>query len=153
MILDHISRSELYHAMNPRLRQAWEFLKSHDPLALPLGRTDVDGDHVFALVQEYVPRDEKECRLEAHRRYFDIQYVVTGEERMGWADRNSLEITDPHSDERDVAFFQGPCDLLLVKAGFFTVFGPSDAHKPMVRPHADYTQTIRKIVMKVDVNA
>lgn len=149
MILDHLKRSSLYYHLDPRLKLAWEFLQSNDPMALPLGRTTVDGDYVFALTQEYVPRDEAECRLEAHRRYYDIQYVASGEEKMGWAALDSLEVTEPHSNERDVAFFQGPCELLLVKAGFFTVFGPNDAHKPMVRPSADATQTIRKIVMKV----
>ncbi len=149
MILDHLSRSELYYHLDPRLKLAWEFLQNNDPLALPLGRTTVDGDYVFALTQEYVPREESECRLEAHRRYFDIQYVASGEEKMGWAALEGLEVTEPYSEERDVAFFQGTCELLLVKAGFFTVFSPHDVHKPMVRPTEDATQKIRKIVMKV----
>ncbi len=53
--------------------------------AVALGRHDLDGDDLFALVQEYTTRAADECVWEAHRRYIDVQFVVTGAERMGVA--------------------------------------------------------------------
>ena len=149
MLIDHLSNSPLYASLHPRLAQALEFLRG-DMLALPLGKTVIDGENLFALVQEYQPKREEDCRWEAHRRYWDVQFIAQGAERMGWARTSEMEVTEPHSLERDVAFFAGQGDLLLVPAGCFTIFGPQDCHKPMIEPGTPPPHTqVRKVVIKV----
>ena len=75
--LDHAAGNDYLAA---RFQKAYAFLNRDDLGSLPLGRVDIDGDAVFANVQEYdtVPAEEKQ--LEAHRRYYDVQFVVSGEE-------------------------------------------------------------------------
>ena len=62
--LDHAAGNDYLAA---RFQKAYAFLNRDDLGSLPLGRVDIDGDAVFANVQEYdtVPAEEKQ--LEAHR--------------------------------------------------------------------------------------
>ena len=42
------------------------------------GKVAIDGDRIFAEIQEYTTKDPKDCRFETHRKYYDIQYVAEG---------------------------------------------------------------------------
>jgi biofilm protein TabA len=166
MIIDHLSRAELYHGLGPRFAKAFEFLRTADLLKLDLGRHELEGDKLFALIQEYTPKPRAVGKFEAHERYWDVQFVAKGVERMGWADRQRLIVTERHDPERDVAFFESsaPGDFLLVPTGYFTVFGPHDGHMPGVAvtedTSSDFTFSshlagpvetlVRKVVIKVD---
>ena len=132
MILDVLTNAPLYRGLPARLVAALDWLQRTDLLALPLGKTVLDGERLFALVQEYTPKSQSVGKFEAHRRYWDVQHVARGVERMGWNTLARMTVSDPHSDERDVAFFQGTGSFFHVPAGTFAIFGPHDVHMPGV---------------------
>ncbi|WP_254512177.1 YhcH/YjgK/YiaL family protein [Anatilimnocola floriformis] len=169
MILDHLSRAELYFGLGPRFQKAFEFLRSTDLLKLTLGKHEIEGDKVFALVQDYTPKSRMLGKFEAHERYWDVQFVARGAERMGWAARPRMTVSEAYDPAREVMFFasspySGIGDMFLVAEGFFTVFGPQDAHMPGVSiaenpecdsPFSSYlggpaNLSVRKVVVKVD---
>ena len=149
MILDKLSSADLYRGIHPRIAAAFDWLKRTDLAALPLGKTAIDGEHLFALVQEYTPKEPELLKYEAHRRYWDVQVVVSGLERMGWAHVSQMTVSEPHDDARDVAFFRGAGQYVLVPAGHFTIFAPHDVHMPGVA--AGPPGLVRKVVVKVEV--
>ena len=53
MIIDALTNREFYQGLNERLYKGLAFLKETDVASLPVGRYEIDGDEVFALVQEY----------------------------------------------------------------------------------------------------
>ena len=85
MIVDRLGNRSVDAHVPQRVRQALEYLRTTDMAAAALGRHDIDGDRLFALVQEYKTRPAADCVWEAHRRYVDVQYIVRGAERMGHA--------------------------------------------------------------------
>lgn len=149
MILDKLENADLYRGLDPRIAAAVAWLKGTDLTALPLGKTVIDGEHLFALVQEYTPKQADVLKYEAHRRYWDVQVVVRGTERMGWANLTEMTVSEPHDAERDVAFFRGEGQFVLVPAGYFTIFSPQDVHMPGVA--AEPLGAVRKVVVKVEV--
>jgi biofilm protein TabA len=154
MILDQLPNAEVYAGLGPRFQKAFSFLRE-DLLALPLGKHEIEGDKVFALVQEYEPKPRAVGKFEAHQRYWDVQFIARGREQMGWAPRSLLTVTEPHDAARDIAFFAsdpsaGVGELVLLSAGYFTVFGPNDAHMPGVAPEGLPPELVRKVVIKVD---
>jgi YhcH/YjgK/YiaL family protein len=151
MILDLLSNSSLYHGLPTRLVAALDYLQATDLPALPLGKTVIDGERLFALVQQYAPKPAAALKFEAHRRYWDVQYVADGVERMGWNTLARMTVSEPYSQERDVAFFAGRGDEFLVPAGTFAIFGPQDVHMPGISANAD--GLVRKVVVKVDLSA
>jgi biofilm protein TabA len=155
MILDVLENGGIYAGLPRQLVAAIEFLRTADLSALPLGKTVIEGERLFALTQEYTPRPAALLKFEAHRRYWDVQYVVSGTERMGWNTVARMTVSEPHDAERDVAFFRGEGDFFRVPAGTFAIFGPSDVHMPGVAIEEAGTagSLVRKVVLKVDVGA
>ena len=72
-------------------------------------------------------------RLEAHRRYIDIQLTIEGHEEIGWKPLADCARPDGQFDEaRDVGFFSDrPESWLSLPAGHFAIFFPDDAHAPL----------------------
>ena len=149
MIIDELGRWREYGVL-PRLQRAFELLESPGAAGWPDGRLEMDGDLIIAMPQRYATKSPAEGKWEAHRRYIDIQYIVAGGEKMGWANVASLVPTTTFDVAKDVGFYSGTGDLVTVRAGMFAMFFPHDAHMPCL--HADgAASAVRKIVMKVAV--
>jgi YhcH/YjgK/YiaL family protein len=149
MILDKLENSAPYKNLHPRIAAAIDWLQKANLAGLPLGKTVIDGEHLFALTQEYTPKEPELLKFEAHRRYWDVQVVVAGVEWMGWANLSQVTVSEPHDTERDVAFFRGQGQFVLVPAGYFTIFAPHDVHMPGVA--VEPLSLVRKVVVKVEV--
>lgn len=147
MIYDRLENAYLYRNLHARLARAFDFLLTTDLTQLPSGKQTIDGDCVFALVNDYSTQPYDECRFEAHRRYTDIQYMVSGIEQIGVIHVGSLKTTESYIAERDIAFFAGQGDRMTLSEGTFAVFFPHDAHQPGIA--VGQPQQVRKVVMKV----
>ena len=151
MIVDTIEHRALYIPKESGLRSGMDFILSHKDTAIEAGRYEIDGDKAYAMVHNYTTAPAPERKLESHRRYIDIQYILSGTELIEWALIASLEARAPYSDNEDVIFYRD-CDRatsLILEAGMFVVFYPSDAHKPGCS--AGKPQFVRKIVVKMAV--
>ncbi|MBW3631010.1 MAG: YhcH/YjgK/YiaL family protein [Gemmatimonadetes bacterium] len=63
MILDSLSRAGQYGTLGPRIAAGLEYLAAFDP-ATPVGRHFIDGEDLFAMVQEYDTAPATEKRFE-----------------------------------------------------------------------------------------
>jgi YhcH/YjgK/YiaL family protein len=149
MILDVLSNAGLYSKMSPLFEKALRFLQDTDLRNLPSGRHPIDGDRVFALVEEYNTRPVDQCEYEVHRKYWDVQCVIRGAEQMGYAPLASMKTAKPYNPQTDLMFLNGDGVLLNVKEGMFAVFGLEDAHMPKVAVNG--STTVKKVVVKVAV--
>ena len=148
MITDTLAQAFLYEPLHPLFTAAFGFLRGTDVLSLADGRTEIDGDRLFALTQSYETRPVRDGKLEAHRRYIDIQFVVSGEEQIGYAPLGGQPPAEPFSTERDIGFYHGEAaGLVRLTAGMFAVFFPHDAHLP--GRHLTTPSRVKKIVLKV----
>ncbi len=148
MIADRLENAAAYQGLSANLRKALEYARAQDLAKLADGKHAIDGDRVFVLMQSYTTKPEIEARLEAHRKYIDIQLVVEGREVIYWAPIQGLEADGAYSDERDIIFFKGGVPgAVALTAGCFAVFYPQDAHKPCC--HWGAPAPVRKAVFKV----
>ena len=67
-----------YFKNKERWDKAFTFLKNSDLSKLEIKRYDIDGDNLYAPVSEYLTKNEEDAKFEAHQKYIDIQYVVSG---------------------------------------------------------------------------
>lgn len=149
MILDNLNNWRSYKDLE-KLRPAFELLDSPDALKWPEGRLELDGQRIIAMPQSYQTRSKDAALFEAHRKYIDIQYIVSGGETVQWSFVTKLEESKTYDADRDVAFYCGVGDSFTLAKGMFAVFFPHDAHMPCVRI-GNQAQQVRKIVMKVAV--
>ena len=150
MVIDNIKRFRLYEGMHPLFSKAFAFIESYLEEPKPVGKYEILGDDLFALVQRY--ETKAEAGMEAHDKYIDIQFIAKGEEKALWAERDELVMVTPFAEGKDAAFFEEgerPASLIL-REGDFVIFYPNDAHKPSLAVTAP--TTVDKIVLKVKVN-
>lgn len=148
MIVDELSRLDRYRGLSPRLDQSIAFLQTTDLRALPVGRVEIDGDHIFGthLVFDTAPL-AADKRFEIHLRYIDIQIILSGCESIALAPRERLAEVEERKAE-DIAFYQGPPDhVLMVRGGSFVLLFPGEAHMPGLA--AGDPSQVEKLVLKV----
>lgn len=140
-----------YDYLAPKFKIGYEFLKRADLAALPVGKIDLELG-VFVQVQEYTSKIPATAKFETHDKYFDIQYVVAGEETFGIAHREGLAIDTPYNPEKDICFHKEPAvsGLLYLQAGDVVVVSPEEAHKPSLAVNGKQG-TVKKLVIKVPV--
>jgi len=146
MILDTLSCAGRYAGLHRRFERAFRFLAETDLESLPTGRSDIDGDGLFVILDRKDGRGHAGARLEAHRRYIDIQYTVRGAEEIGWTPLAACAAPDGEFDaSKDIVFFgDRPSVWLRLPPGTFAVFFPDDAHAPLAGSDA-----VVKAIVKV----
>lgn len=108
------------------------------------------GDVRF-LCQKYATKDAAEKKLEVHRKFIDIQFLVSGKEKVFFGDIGDFSVKVPYNAEKDAEFLDGDLrDFTLLRAGEFAVFFPEDAHKPGCKAD-DSAVEVEKVVVKVPV--
>jgi YhcH/YjgK/YiaL family protein len=150
MIIDTLDHCRQYEQLHPRFKAAFDFLKRTDIDAIALGRTEIDGTALFALVQEYETKPIQEGKLEAHQKYIDIQVVLQGEEFMGYAPLGGQPPAKAFDPEKDIGFYDGEAWFTRFRKGMFAIFFPQDAHLP--GRHTEKPTKVKKIVLKISVS-
>ena len=148
IIIARLDEAENYFDLHLAFEKAFMFLGQGNLAELPVGRHEINGDSLFCLISKGPGKTREEARLEAHRKYIDIQYIISGTDEMGWKPTADCTIQDEVYDaEKDIEFFKDePASWNKVPAGSFIIFFPQDAHAPMVSDGE-----IHKAVLKIAV--
>ena len=153
MILDTLDDIVKYAGISPNFETAVRWLQETDPEALEPGRTDIDGEKVYAVMSEN-RLEPKEPVFEVHRRYADIQIILRGREGFRYG-RKGKELSG--KPENDVWFCEADRQVPFeLEEGGVTVFLPGEAHAPGLYPEKDRRPLSpaapvpdRKLVVKV----
>ena len=110
------------------------------------------GDEVFANVMEFTTVPAAEKNYEAHRRYADIHYVISGVERLAVAPIDEVEPVCDFNEADDFGLYANPAReaWVTLHEGDIVVTPPEDAHKPGCS--VDEPAPLKKICVKVLVD-
>lgn len=149
MILDTVENIDLYKGLHERLSVGLEYIANTDFSALELGKYEIEGDAIFAILQAYDSKEEQNCKLEAHKKYIDIQFLVEGQEYIGVEPLMNQEILEDKLESNDVVFYKGTAPKMKLDSGSFMVFFPTDVHAPGIKVAT--SEKVVKVVVKVAV--
>lgn len=116
-------------------------LDSYEAKTYPLS----DGNRFFVAVGTTKAPDV----AEAHRQYLDIQYIVKGQEVMGWADLADCQLVGEFNETKDVGKYSGQFEYITIPEGVCYVAFPEDAHMP--GRHLEVPNDFVKVVVKLKV--
>lgn len=145
--IDKIQFAKQYHLNKALWDKAFAFLKETDLQTLTPGRHAIDGDNVYGLVSEVPTKDYDKTAFESHKRYIDLQFVISGEENMGVAPLADVTLDKPYNERSDIMFYTGEGKIYTVPQNSFLIFFPSDAHRPNITPGGN--KVVKKIVIKI----
>jgi len=153
MIVDKLSNAHLYYALSPSIEKGLKYLAQTDLTQVPDGKHTVDTGIVVGLNQ-YSTKEPEQGVFEAHRAYIDIQVLVRGRERIGYAflpaDGDDNAPSTGYDEKRDIQFFgsyKKNTETFLLEEGMFSIFFPTDLHMPGL--HAGESIPVRKAVVKI----
>jgi YhcH/YjgK/YiaL family protein len=147
MIFDHLKNAHLYFALGERLTKAIQYLSQTDFTNVEPGKYEIDGENIFAIVQEYNTKPSSSAKWEAHKKYIDIQYMVSGKEKMGFTDSRKVIVLQEYHENKDIALYKGEGNFLIADEGHFAIFYPTDIHMPQLA--LNIPKEVKKVVVKV----
>jgi biofilm protein TabA len=148
MVIDTLNMTARYVVLHPLFAPAFDFLATVDLATLPPGRVPLQGDRLYVSIDHVEGRGREGARLEAHRRYADIQVTIAGTEIIGWRPlARCLAPDGPFEPARDIGFFSDrPETWLVVPENHFVIFFPDDAHAPLAAEGL-----LKKAIIKVEL--
>lgn len=149
MIFSSIYAKDRVDTYPKAIRTAIEYLKSHDFTAMETGSYEIQGKDMYAQVMDAQTAPAESKRPEVHEKYIDVQFLVTGKERLGFTvDTGAYEV-DERLEEKDLIFYKSVEQEGFIEAvpGCYSIFFPEDVHRPAVA--SGEPMTIRKVVVKV----
>lgn len=147
MLYDTLENLNQYTGLFEHLDTAIAFIEDGGLEALPLGRTDVDGDAVYVTVSEAAPSPGEGRPFETHSRYIDLHIDLAGAELCEVA-LGDLEEETPYDEAADAALWRGDTSAALILGeGRFAVFMVEEAHKPLIQ--AKGFDRVKKAVFKI----
>ena len=151
MIFDKLNNLKQYFLLNDKFIKAFEFLQNQDLKTLSDGKYEICGNEIYANVQSLKTKNQNLKKWEVHRDYIDIQYVISGEEKMGYGLLPEFnEVTEEYDKEKDVEFLNGEkFNFVDVREGEFVIFYPNDVHAPMLSVKEDVE--IKKVIVKIKI--
>lgn len=152
MIADRIENSNAY-PLGKAWQDAFKFLSSLKP-DVKDKKYHIQGEDIFAMVSSYQTRPADAVQFEAHRKYVDIQTVMSGNEEIGWLSVGELLTMQAYDASKDIEFYHHPnanYTRINVSPGTFVVLFPWDAHKPALM-NGNTPEYVKKIVIKINVH-
>jgi len=153
MIVDGISAIERYRGLYRGLDELMDWLDQTDWRSLPVGRHAIDGDRVYALVQDARTRTYAQAHYEVHQRYLDLQIDVEGHERMlvTPGETCAFGAYDEASDKQYVDAAPGNDDQIGVTLGNgrFALLVCDEPRMPNLAPDGEPCGSIHKVCFKI----
>ena len=151
MIYDRFSNCEKYYVFGDKFKKAFDFLKNTDLKNIEDGSYEIQGQEIYANIQSLNTKSPEEKKWEVHRKYIDIQYVISGEEKMGYGVLEDFnQITQAYDEQKDVEFLNGDTfNFVNVQEGDFVVFFDNDVHAPMLA--INESMLIKKVIVKIAI--
>jgi len=146
MILDILENARRYSTLNKGFSKAIEFLSRPDLKELHVGKYEIDGERVYAMVSKDFGRKKEDALLETHEKYIDIQLVLDGTDTMGWKPKSLCKKPSTSYDQdEDIQYFADEPDVwIATKSGSFVIFFRDDAHMPLIA-----SGQLHKVVVKI----
>lgn len=149
MIRAMLEHAERYYVLGEGVRKALEYIRGNDLVALAPGRYPIDGDRVFALIQEPTTLPSNQAPFENHRKHADLQVTLRGTEHVGYCPVENLTPKGDYNAETDVQLYDGTAEVMMrcATGKSFALFYPEDGHQPYVTPGA--SESIKKVVIRI----
>ena len=111
------------------------------------GKYPIDGENAYASITLGPPKKLEDAKWESHRKYIDLQYVISGKIQLGLAPLSIAQVIVPYDAGRDGANYTAEGKYFEATPKNFFLFFPNDVHRPDIK--VDGYDIIKKLVIKI----
>lgn len=125
-----------------------DFIMDYNRNPKPLGRYELSGGG-RASVCEYETQPSEKCIPEAHRKFIDVHYIISGQENVKHAFLDNVT-AGKYDEEKDFVPVSGKFEnSLTMSEGNILVLYPNDAH--ITKIVGGKCKKVKKIIFKIPV--
>lgn len=131
----------------PQLDIVFDYISQNVNIKTLDGKYNITKE-IYAVIQTCQPKPKKEQVLEKHKRYVDLQLVLSGKEKIGWKffDKK-FKILKRYNAKQDISFYSNkPNTYINLKKGEFAIFFSEDTHAPLC-----CDKTVKKCIVKIPI--
>lgn len=141
---------ESFKNIHPRFAEAFEFIEKAVGENLVDGNYEIDGKNIYAFVSSYKTKTESEVKFEAHRKYIDIQCIISGNEVIGFENADEVELLEDYKDGNDICFYalNKNYDKIVLGKGEFAIILTDELHAPCLSLN-NVPGDVKKVVVKI----
>lgn len=148
MIIGKLKDLNRYFGLSDEIDEAISYVLNTDLLALELGRYELN-ENVIVNRQQYLGKNDPFA--ESHKDFIDLQIVLKGKEKMGYADLSnpSIRVMEDYDSNIDLAkyYVTDECFYEMTDESFALIF-PEDIHRPGMMVD---DEMIEKVVVKIRI--
>lgn len=145
--IDKVAFATQYHKNKKAWDEAFDFLRSHNLDTMAAGKYSIDDENVFATITIGPNKPFDKTNWESHRNYVDLQYVISGKEKIGVAQVSTATVTNPYDASKDIANYSTEGKYHIATPATFFLFFPTDAHRPGIKVEGN--DLVKKLVIKI----
>ena len=150
----NINKNQILTQNNPYFGRALEIITKTDFSKLNDWTFSIESDDFFYILLTYKTKNNiDETRAESHKKYIDLQYVIYGEELLGYSSLSNPELSNiDYNAEKDISFYNSVSNesFLILKKDMFAVLFPNEIHRSgLINKEI---RSVRKAVFKIKNN-
>ena len=149
MLIGQLTQSDRIEAVHNGFKKLFDFIKSNDFNALPLGKVEVDSDNIYIMNLDIAKGANQDVQpLEMHRKYIDVHVLLEGNEKIGWKPLAEIaNLTQQYEENGDCALSDDASRFFVdLHPGEYCIVFPEDPHAPAISEGR-----IRKLIGKVKI--
>lgn len=130
--------------------EVYKFITENNLQTLKVGSYQLDNG-VYVNIDSYETSAIDVRKYETHKKYIDIQYIISGREKIYITEIKSLKPESDYDETKDIQFFgNSKSDKSeIVETGDYIIIKPLVAHMPCV--YIDKPELVKKAVFKYPV--
>lgn len=151
MLFGDLTRDDFAHSLPPVLAHFCHKVNSLDLANLPLGQQELE-DGIKMNVMEFTTAAAETKQAELHRKFIDIQVLISGEEAIEYSvTEPNLALYTEYNEQDDYQLTPEVehKNVVVLRPKMFAIFLPNEPHKPGVSVSGD--KVLKKLVVKVPV--
>ena len=82
MIFGNIKNIEEFAYLEEKIKECFEYAKTHDLASYEKGSHEIDGERLFVNIVEYETTTPENRFWEAHKNYLDVHFMIHGTEQI-----------------------------------------------------------------------
>lgn|SRR5574344_1089155 len=134
-----------------KIKIALDFINNCDFNKMPNGKIPIKNDEIWANLQTYTTKPD--AMFEAHKKYIDIQYIISGNENIEISDYDNCSKETSYNTDNDIEFLESnDSEIVNMTEKDFLILYPNDAHKPSISTDKTNPDEVRKLVIKIKVD-
>jgi YhcH/YjgK/YiaL family protein len=145
--LNKIIFAQQYHKNKADWDKTFAFLRDSNLVSLKPGKYVIDGDNVYAIITEAPSKEFDQSAWESHKKYIDLQYVITGKEKIGLVQLSDVTVTKAYDEKKDYANYSADGKYYVAGPGTFFLFFPNDVHRPNIKVRG--YDVVKKLIIKI----